>query len=661
MQYGASIVPKTFFDTKPQFFTKQAFANYMARALQTVGMVPLNAINAYDLADPAKAEYDPGASSNAGYFWWDYPTTETYELSGVPYRPCVGLGNMILRVYDASTTTVGGKTAGYYVGMNVYLKPYRRRADRFSRADMKCYENTAFTRDNSFGFGDQVDDVTTYANQYGGSIVGWNLWKLSATDNVAQHTELLFINRVFIHLGKAGLVVQVGTHPTRRDETCNIFNFAHLFHGGRIPNRAMPVGDDVLRDLTDPTLWLDFGHYSDAAFANSTRAEMTASMFGGTGLSNNTKYTTTGMVGGTIRSIDYMDAGALNNAPLDNYTRPSPAVLDGAGVHALHRACLISGYGRVDTIRQPNGAPVTRWADAFYFPGFALGDRVVAPGPRRDPRTNKDWYMIWATPRGQAFGLDYDGVVTTPVLSSGAEVLTLEETIPIDVTAIDELQPAYTRTANRSQPASEKIGHTRTLLGTFGGVQIYVNQREYMSIDSNVANRWTKPTGVNGFSILNLGTAVGEGAIYNRLNFEFSGLSTDPRDFYWVEYEYRGRVNNSPGGDPASENYFYTQNYFGSGDDFVGDAAIDWFNYLRVGATVSYQNFYYNYAVYGVRGAIYPVGAPYTAWSVDRFQPNSAGRAQVQFGAAKNYATPSAIYSPSYDIKNIVLKRYRRA
>ncbi len=668
MQYGPSIPPRSFLNNSPQFFTKQGFANYMARALQSVGMIPLSSINSYDLADPANAERNSGNNED-NVFWWDYPTTETFDIGGVQYRPCLGLSHSIYRSYYNNNISVQGKTYAYYIGQSVCFMPFRRRADRIMRSDMKCHNTLYRGRTANYGFGGNTDQPSDHFAENGGSGTGFAAWKLSATFADSNMQQLLFVNRVFVHLSPAGLVVQVGTHPTRRDETCNIMNFMVAFHGGRIPSRGLAPANDVLRDRVDPVAWFDLGAYADGAYANSSRSEMACTLLGA-GRTFNTVYeATNASVLAYLRDIDYLDLSPVNNAPLDNYPRPSPSIRNGNGVHLLHRACLFTyntvggatNVGRIDTVVQPNTYPMTAWYDAFYLPGIALCDRVVPPGVRTDPATGIPWYMIWATPRQQAFAIKYDGVTTVSTPTAGAEVLNLAETINLDVTSVATFEPPYSQTTNRSEGDTPKIGHARTLLGVFGGITAYIGQREYMSVASAPANRWIKPTGENGFSILNLGRASSDSDVHNHLYLELEGLSTDDRDYYYFEYRYRGRVNNSPSSDPATQDYYYCQQSFGGGDFFNGDAAVDWFNYNRVGATVSYQNVYYNYLTYGAKGQLYPAGAVYTGYSITCFKPNAAGRAMVFFNSMKNHGTTDPNYCPSFDLRDFVLKRYRRA
>jgi hypothetical protein len=676
MKYGTSIAPVTFFDTKPQFFTKQGFANYMARALQSVGMIPLNAINYYDLADPANAERDPGGHENAA-FWFDYPTNEYFLVNGSQYRPCLGLVNDIYRGWTNNDAGVAGKTIGYYVGSNVGFKHFRRRADRISRSDMYSAENLSFnSRSGFYGFGAYNED---YGYWYGqtGAIVGWSRWKLFSSWADANMQELLFVNRVFVHLSPAGLVVQVGSHPSRRDETCNILNFMVAFHGGRIPNRERPVIDDVLRDMNDPVAWFDLGAYANDVYANQTRSDMYTGLLGSAKIYNGVKSSINGATMAYLRSIDYIDEAVYNNAQSDVYPRPSPTVLNGNGVHLLHRIALNPYYqydgnrnnsgnyaGVIDSVKAPNLVGLTKWADVYFLHGIALSDRVVAPGLKTDPTTNKEWYMIWSTPRGQAFGIDYTGVSTISDLSAGAENFTLMESISLDVTAVAATTPPYTRSTNRSDETF-KVGTPRTLMGTFssllGNINMYVSQFEFGEIDVAVNKRWNKPAGVNMFSLPAYGwTGTYNTTKYMQLNLELDNLSTDIRDVYYVEYEYRGRTTSSPAAPPENYDYHFQYVYMGGGWSTEVAGGMMMSSFMRVGSN-SYQNFYYNFKLYGPKGTHYLPAAPDKRTDVQRFQPNANGKATIMFSAAHNYGDPQAAYQLSVDIQNIVIKRYRRS
>lgn len=675
MKYGISIAPVTFFDTKPQFFTKQGFANYMARALQSVGMIPLSAINYYDLADPANAERDPGGNENAA-FWFDYPTNEYFTVNNVQYKPCFGIVNDFYRSWPNSDSVVSGKTIGYYVGSNVGFKHFRRRVDRINRNDMICAENLTFNYNTFHGLGG-YNDTYGYWNGQTGAIVGWSKWKLFNTWTDVNMQELLFVNRVFVHLSQAGLVVQVGSHPNRRDETCNILNFMAAFHGGRIPNREKPVIDDVLRDMNDPIAWFDLGAYSDDVFANQTRGDMYTGLLGSSKVVSGTKSSVNAVTAGFLRSINYLDDAPFNNTQLDVYPRPSPTILNGNGVHLLHRAALCSHFqynagrnnsglytGIIDSVKAPNLIGSAKWSDVYFLHGIALSDRIVPPGLKTDPTTSKQWYMIWSTPRGQSFGIDYTGVSTISDLTAGAENFTLMESIPLDVTSIGLTTPPYTRSVSRSDETF-KIGTSRTLINTFtsllGNINMYVSQFELSNVDVAANKRWNKPAGVNMFSLPAYGWIGSYDATkHMQLNIELDNLSTDYRDVYYVEYEYRGRTSSSPSIPPENYDNHYQYVYIGGGWSTEVSGGLLMSSFMRVGSS-AYQNFYYNFKSYGVKGTHYLVAATDKRTDVQRFQPSTNGKATIMFNAAHNYGDPNSIYHLSVDIQNIVIKRYRRS
>lgn len=669
MQYGPSIPPKTFLNTSPQFFTKQGFAHYLARALQTVGMIPHTSINTCDLADPANAERDPGSSEDAQY-WWDYPTTETFQLGGVSYRPVLGMSNSVYRTfYTPSNYSVQGRTVSYPVGQNVGFLPFRRRADRLLKSDFQCTNGLHRSYTGNFGFGASSQDTPGYFAENGGSVTGFYDWKLFAAWANVQMQTLLFVNRVFVHLSPAGLIVQVGTHPTRRDETGNLINFMVAFHGGRIPSRGLAPIDDVLRDRVDPTAWFDLGGYADGIYANSGRGEMFTTLLGSSKVFNGAQSDVTYPTYAFMRSIDYNDDAPLNNAPLDNYPRPSPTVRNGVGVHLLHRACLLmdntlnnNGYsGRVDSVKQPNLIGLAAWSDAFYLPGIALCDRVVPPGPRQDPQTLKNWYLIWATPRQQAFAIDYTGVVTVATPTAGAEVLTLMNTHALAITGVAAFDPPYTRNVVRNT-AAEAVGHARTLLGTFGGVSVYVYQIEHSNVDVLVANRWKKTAAYNGFQLDTYGWQGSyDGTKYMQLMFEFEGLSTDIRDSYTFESEIRLRSSNDPSNtDPAAQIYRYGTVQIASGrmSDVLTTETL--LVNLRLGSN-AFQNAYWNYLLYGSWPTPVPPTAPVEGSTMTRITPSTAGYGTAYISLVHNYGDPNPIYAPSVDVQNIVLKQYRRS
>jgi len=685
MEYGQDIPPKTFIDTKPQFFTKQRFAHYMARALQTVGMIPL-AINSYDLADPAVAERDPGASTN-DHFWFDYPTNGYYTPGGVsnptPYRPCLGLLHSIYRTWSGSANQWIGGTVGYYCGHNVGFRHFRRRADRLLIGDMRTprylYNGGGYTY--NYGQQDNSQATTSYCEGEGGAITGFREWKLWSSWSDANMQQLLFVNRIFVHLGKAGLVVQVGTHPTRRAETANILNFMAAFHGGRIPGRARAEVDDVLRDTIDPVAFFDLGSTyttdfnATSIFANGGNGDLGTVSMGAARTFDNVFYgypdTVVHMF---VRSIDYLDDAVVWNAPSDVYPRPSPAVVNGSGVHVLHRPCILpyrnmgagTYFGRIHSVKQPNLQSLHKWEDAYYFPGLALGDRVMTPGKKTDPNTGKNWYSIWANPRGQSFALDYDGVVEVAAPTAGASTPVLADTIPIDFTAAGLLTPSYVRNVARDSAWYTSGMNTDAVAITLGsGVSVRVAQREHSNLDAT--QRWTKADGTNEWLLTSWGWTSWDTTKYFGLILDFSGLipTTDGKSFYTVEYEYFGRVPNTPSGDlSTNESYFFS--YLDTGIGNFGDGSYtggDRYQTLRFAAGNYSQTKYWDYLPYGSLSTPWPAALG-TSYSTNRgvyggkMLVNNNGKSAMMLDVCNLYSSNSSVYYLTVGIKNIVLKRY---
>lgn len=669
MQYGASITPKSFLNTSPQFFTKQGFAHYLAQALQSVGMIPLSQLNTYDLASPANAERDPLTSENAAFFW-DYPTNDTYTVAGKQYRPLFGLHNCMYYGFYPYNVGISGKVFSYVVGHTVGFMPFRRRADRILATDFIGINNGPWHNNTAFyGFGTAGHPTSSFWPGFVGGLVGTNDWKLFSGWGDVSMQQLLFVNRVFVHLSPAGLVIQVGTHPSRRDETANIYNIMAAFHGGRIPNRAMAPVNDSLRDSFDPVAWFDLGSAENAWYSNSSRDEMFTALLGAARTLGGVYQSIDYPCYAYLRSIDYLDDAAVANTPHDNYPRPSPTVRGGNGVHLLHRACLVPDQrtdggvfsGRIESDKQPTQQPLTRWEDAFYLPGIALSDRVVPPGPRLDPITGKTWYMIWASLRQQAFGIDYTGVTTVSQPIPGAGDPTLLNTIPLNLTALPQTNLAFTRNVVRNNELAA-IGAPRTLIGVFGGISVYAYIIELSNVDSLLVNRWNKPAAYNGFQVLQYGWQGGyDGTKYMNLSLEFEGLSTDPRDFYSIEVDVRARSPSEAYGNPLPYYNRFENINMGSGrlTDAVNQAVLAQLADLSIG-TPAYQNAYYNYLTYGTFGTPLPPSAPRRTNNILAVTPSAAGHATWSLNAVHNYGDPNPAYSMDVEAQNFVLKQYRR-
>lgn len=669
MEYGQSIPPKTVFDKRPQFFTKQGFAHYMAKCLQTVGMLPFGT-NTYNLGDAANAERDPLVSENA-HFFFDYPTAATFAPGGVSnpkeYRPILAMNNSILRGWNGNGNQNIGSIVGYHVGWNVCFRHARRPATSLGASLVETYRSMYNnTTPNNYKMGNNGDDMGTYYLYEGGTSLGWHKWKLFNSWGDANQQELLFVNRVFVHLGKAGLIVQVGSHPTRRAQTADLLNFAAFFSGGRIPGRARPVLQDPLRDTFDPVVWLDLGTTSTsdysvtAPYANAANVDLTSALLGGARQFDGAFQPYNYPCNVLLRSIDYLDDAVVFNAPSDVFPRPSPTVINGNGVHALHRACVLpyrrmgtsEFLGRVESVRQPNLQPIHKWEDTFYLPGMALGDRVMTPGPKLDPNTGKNWFSIWANPRGQSFALDYDGVVEVAIPDVPPAAV-LQETIPLDLSALASINPAYTRNVTRNGALSLGIPFT-TVPGTFGpGVSMKLAQFEHSNIDAVM--RWTKGNLTNEFQLNNWGWTSWDGAKYFSLIVDLAGLVANGT--YIIEYEYSGVVNTNDVGDPAGPSYYYALEVeTGPGSQELSTAlSQERYSTARFGSP-GFVNVYSNYAAYGSLALPFPAGATTTYRTVIYVVADASGRANVKFQLYN-------AYSPAYNnmtvrLRNLVLKRY---
>jgi hypothetical protein len=686
MQYGASIPPKSMIDNRPQFFTKQGFAHYMAQALQTVGMKPVST-NSYDLADPANAERDPGGYEDA-HFFFDYPTNDVFTPGGgvvdsVPYRPMLGLSNSFYYSFDSNTAFIGTPVA-YYTGHNVGFRHFRRRADRCVVDDFTSMKRLANYNDQSvgnYGLGHYYSEMGNGAFGEGGAWTGFDAWKLFASWANSNMQSLLFVNHIFVYLGPAGLFVQVGTHPTRRAQTANILNFAAVFSGGRIPNRTYAIGHDPLRDTIDPVIWLDLGSFTTSDYYSLSvcvseygNPDLTSCALGAGSIVNGIFIKNDAPIITRIRSIDYKDDSVVYNSPEDVFPRPSPTVINGNAVEALHRACMFpyqvaqgptnpfTYVGRIDSAIQPNNNPIVRWEDTFYLAGFALGDRVMTPGLKTDPNTGKPWYGIWSAPRGQSFGIDYTSCTQGSLPTAGATVPVLIESIPLDMSALAQIIPPYSRNVSRNEALIPGLP-TTAVPGTFGpGVTLKLGQFEFSNLDSPVV--YTKGNLTNEFLLNQYGWTSWDGTKDFSLILDIGGLvsGADGRYFYTLTFDYFSHCNSDNPGDPQSAYYFEQQIYVGAGNfgdksNLTAGAVAAGLYIVNNNGAPSYPNVYDTYHNYGALGASYPPGAFDLTRSTDRFSADSSGRAFIQFQQFVNYGDPAVKITTG--IKNIVLHRYQ--
>lgn len=455
--YGQSITPKWYQDTAPKQLTKYEFVQMLARALRAVGMLPIRQywpvrratsetpvygridIDSIDLSTlPSTLWATTGHSWDHGLYFFDYPTSDTYVINNVSYRP--GLAIVALE-------SVQG-TVGNLLGELVALVPFRRRADRIVMNDFVTAPRLAFPStagQNNFGFGLASDTKTRASATYmsgmdGGLIDLWN-WKPTPTAGDGNHTALLSVKNFHLIMGKGGLLVQLGTGTGRLDSN-DLMNIGFYFGGARVPNRARVSGLDPNLNRIDPLVMVP--HLDVTVGADLLRREASATI---TNLVMTGTHPTAWALGiqhdllVNVTLPTFMRLYNIENIERPFYplydidTKGSPRLVSSVGAHILNRIVYMTFnsyltstyYGPID----PNLRiePVPPWEDAWTFPSWRVADRGAPNGEFEDPVTTTNWWLYYVQNMNCMFAVEIEGMTKLAVLPTYAAPAQISDTL----------------------------------------------------------------------------------------------------------------------------------------------------------------------------------------------------------------------------------------
>lgn len=507
-EYGQSIPNRVVQLTNQLDVTKSMFTHLMAKALVKAGMQFISSWSTFNVLDPANAELGtPGQNEQYRNFFFDFPSTETYIIDSIPYRPCVSFA-----AHTADNSPTIGNTA-----MNGWtMQLGRRRADRLLLSD---FRTSIYYRSASINYGnyasynlDNYKIGMTLRGKNGPSDTVIPKWRpFAATATPAPNlTYTRNFASIFVYLGKAGLFCFVGSGLTG-PSFCDFLSAGIVFAGGRIPGRARIPAQDVNLNRINPTIELP-------------------------------------MLNG-VSSPDYWDGGVLrfpllgiqhdlNKYPeyptlayiynLENVEQPiyssqapqtlrSPRIANSAGAYILSRPIIVPQYvmnngslfaGPIDT--QITGASVRpQWEDVFTAPSFRFGDRTVTtPQEYVDPLTLKRWFLVYAENTNMAYALAYD-----------------DRTITNDATLV-------------KNPYGSDVVVDFSVGGLAGPFPAGV---VVTKIDSTNLAHWTAVPASNEVQIVETNNNIGADRVLITYN-----ASLDPTDVsYVVEFETRMRATSS--------------------------------------------------------------------------------------------------------------------
>jgi len=411
--------------------TKANFTHILASAFVKVGMQFIGGWSTYDVLDPANAEHGtPGQSYEQRNFFFDFPTSETFLVDNIPYRPCVSIHAHLADNGINFSNPVWANGLGIQLG--------RRRADRLQLSD---FRTSYYYRIDGSNFGNTNAGGAVNSYKFGmamrfkeGAVyeAGFPYWKPFAASVLTPGSQVVPHNfkNFYVYLGKAGLFVFVGTGSAGA-EFNNILSAGIMFAGGRIPGRGRIPLQDVNLNRINPTLELPMFSGVNADF------------FSGGVLVN----PLLGIQHDLKSRPDYPAYTLIYN--LENVEQPiypstapnvlrSPRIVNGGGAYILSRPVIVPQYmmdnsadyvGPIDP--QITGVAVRpQWADVFTAQNFRFGDRTVTtPVEYIDPQTSKHWFLVHAENTNMAYALGYDGRV---IMNNVNLTQTLYGTVNVD-------------------------------------------------------------------------------------------------------------------------------------------------------------------------------------------------------------------------------------
>lgn len=431
--YGQSIAPKWYQETDAKRMSKMGFAHILHRALMQVGMIPLRAINPFDLEKLANAEYPVTTDRDDLVFHYDFPTSETWSVGGVTYRP-------VLIMHIGSVAGQIPVNVGEVVGSSILFHLAYRRSDRIQRNDIFNLQRL-HTGMSNFGLGTAGENTSptasgTPANGAYGMYLYFSTWKMYEGASDVNRPDYLTVKNIHVILGRGGLSVMVGSGTGKSD--CNdIFSFSIVFAGARIPSRGRIAMNDSNLNLTCPVFAMPHQTTVNvtppAYWSNSHVAE---------GVSLTAVHPCTWLLGvqHDLKVLYGDSAAALAAAApgavlahlynLENIERPlmpvangdtknSPRVVSGApgGAHILQRIAYIpwNAWNNADEYigiidAGIRAQPCPGWEDVWTAPNYRFGDLTAPYGEYVDPVTSTNWFLFRASGVGMMVATQVEGI-----------------------------------------------------------------------------------------------------------------------------------------------------------------------------------------------------------------------------------------------------------
>lgn len=517
--YGQSIPNKVVQLADQLDMTKSAFTHLFAKMLVKAGMIFIPSWSTYDVLDPATKEKGvAGQAAEYRNFFFDFPSTESFVIDGISYRPCISIFS---HVRDEIPYAESQNTARWGIQLG------RRRADRLSIGD---YRTSTYYRVSPANFGNLPynGNINYYkfgmcmrfkeGGEYDSAVPKWRPFASTANPTITYNRNF---KNIYVYLGKAGLFCFIGS-GLQGAEFGNILSAGIMFAGGRIPGRARVPAQDPNLNRINPTLELPMFNGAD-----------TTDYWNGTYLVN----PLLGIQHDLTKVPEFTSRVHIYN--LENVEQPispslvpnvlrSPRLVNGSGAYILSRPVIIPQYqsnnggifvGPVDS--QITGSEVRpQWEDVFTAQSFRFGDRTVStPQEYVDPLTSKLWFLVRAENTGMAYALAYDG-------------RTIFTSVPVP-----------TKTLYQTLDINFSVGG---LAGPFpAGVTVAVT-------NSVPFAHWTAVSGQNEVQIVETGPPTGNyGSDIISITID---TSLDPADVLYVaEYEIKtpgsvqsGQINNAP-------------------------------------------------------------------------------------------------------------------
>lgn len=427
--YGQSIPPRWYRSTVAQQVTKMNFAHQLHRALMQVGMIPIRAWNPFDLELPANAEYAPGTSGRSNLIWYyDFPSSETFAIDGVLYRPVFAM--VVMTLDNSAATTSSEACSNFWVEYGV------RRADRTVRDDYMSMRRTWVSpvTATNFGHGEFNDGIgvaspsSVYENVGNGLVFSFQTWKVHAASVSTTRTQLLGFRNMHVILCKGGLLIQVGSGVGKAD-SADFLSVLIAFGGARVPGRARIPANDVNLNKINPTFPLALRHAATnpvnwfvgtLAYDDITMSTARISSFA-IGCQHDLAVAVSTVMAGRVGAVH------LQIFNLENIERPffpssrgdtvnSPREHPSGAAHILQPLVYVQDYQQNTTLYfqvqdfniRPQIAPT--WFDVWMTPKVRFTDRTAPAGEYVDPVTNLNWWLFRAEGANTMMAVEVEGI-----------------------------------------------------------------------------------------------------------------------------------------------------------------------------------------------------------------------------------------------------------